>query len=47
VGMVRRLFMLVRLIALRGFLMMVRGLVVLLRGFLVMVGYLFCNGLLL
>ena len=38
VGMVHRLFMLVRLIALRGFFMMVSGLFVMLRGFLVMVG---------
>ena len=44
VSMVRRLFMLIRLIALRGFLMMVRGLFMMLRGFLVMVCCLFRPG---
>jgi hypothetical protein len=44
VGMVRRLFMLVRFIALRGFLMMVSGLLMMLRSFLVMVCCLFCHG---
>ena len=45
VGVVRRRFMLVRLIALRGCLILVRGLFVLLSDFPVMVCGLLCHGL--